>query len=85
MQMAHLYPPGRVWWAIRDGDLDPINRVVPAPQAESSKLKEIAAKDKVRTFEVLDVEQVFGQIIFAGDMLRCEYFYFLISSILKLV
>jgi len=69
MQMAHLYPPGRVWWAIRDGDLDPINRVVPAPQAESSKLKEIAAKDKVRTFEVLDVEQVFGQIIFAGDML----------------
>ena len=62
MQMADLFPPGRVLWAIRDGDLHPSHRL----GASSGRT---SAKDKVRLFEVCDVKQVFGQIIFARDML----------------
>ena len=61
MHMAHLYPPGRVLWAMRDSDLDPSQRSASAGQA---------GKDKLRLFDVQDVEQVFGQIVFAKDMLR---------------
>ncbi len=61
MHMAHLYPPGRVLWAMHDSDLDPSQR---SPSAGK------AGKDKLRLFDVQDVEQVFGQIIFAKDMLR---------------
>lgn len=61
MQMTHLYPPGRVLWAIREGDLGPPQRL-PSKQRKGT--------DKVRLFEVQNVEQVFGQIIFAKDMLR---------------
>lgn len=60
MHMAHLYPPGRVLWAIRNGDLDPAHRL-----ASSN-----ADLHKLRLFEVKDVEKVFGQIVFARDMLR---------------
>lgn len=62
MQMSDLFPPGRVFWALRDGDLDRAHRL----GAGSGKA---SPKDKVRLFEVLDVKQVFGQIIFARDML----------------
>ena len=61
MRMAHLYPPGRVFWAIRDKDLDPIHQLKP-PNKKGS--------DKLRLFQVTDVEQVFTEIIFAKDMLR---------------
>jgi sn1-specific diacylglycerol lipase len=61
MQTSSLFPPGRVWWALRDGDLHPGNRT-----SENS----VKGKEKVRLFEVLDVEKVFSQIIFATDMLR---------------
>ena len=61
MVMADLFPPGRVLWAIRDGDLHPSHRL-----ADTNGAKE----DKVRLFDVLDVEKVFNQIIFARDMLR---------------
>ena len=27
MQMADLFPPGRVLWALRDGDLHPTHRI----------------------------------------------------------
>lgn len=64
MHMAKLYPPGRVFWAIRDGDLDPAQRLPSDQQKGASKL---------RLFEVEDVEQVFGQIVFAKDMLRCVF------------
>ncbi|KAJ3519608.1 hypothetical protein NM688_g9276 [Phlebia brevispora] len=60
MHMAHLYPPGRVLWALRDGDLEPAHRLRPQDTRET---------DKLRLFEVQDVEQVFNQIVFARDML----------------
>lgn len=62
MRMAHLYPPGRVLWAIREGNLHPSHRL-----SSSSRKNGI---EKVRLFDVLDVEQVFNQIVFAKDMLR---------------
>ena len=62
MQTADLYPPGRVFWARRDGDLPYSQRVSPADSG-----KEAA---KVRLFEVLDTEKVFSQIVFSKNMLR---------------
>ncbi|RPD62136.1 alpha/beta-hydrolase [Lentinus tigrinus ALCF2SS1-7] len=62
MQMADLFPPGRVLWALRDGDLHRLHRL----GAGSGRT---SPKEKVRLFEVVDVKQVFGQIIFARDML----------------
>ncbi|GJE84830.1 lipase family protein [Phanerochaete sordida] len=61
MRMAHLFPPGRVLWAIRDGDLDPSHRLATSSTERGG--------EKVRLFEVEDVEQVFNQIVFAKDML----------------
>ena len=62
MQMADLFPPGRVFWALRDGDFHRAHRLGAGSGRNSPK-------DKVRLFEVLDVKEVFGQIIFARDML----------------
>ena len=67
MHMADLYPPGRVLWAIRDGDLHPSH------QLNASRMNTKA--EKVRLFDVEDVEQAFGQIVFAKDMLRCVTLY----------
>ncbi|KAH9921553.1 alpha/beta-hydrolase [Epithele typhae] len=65
MQMADLFPPGRVFWALRDGDLHRSHRIGAGTGRSSPK-------DKVRLFEVLDIEHVFGQIIFARDMLSAH-------------
>ncbi|KAL7281997.1 hypothetical protein ACG7TL_003464 [Trametes sanguinea] len=62
MQMADLFPPGRVFWALRDGDLHRAHRL----GADSGRS---SPQDKVRLFEVLDVKEVYSQIIFARDML----------------
>ena len=62
MRMAHLYPPGRVLWAIREGDLHPSHRLSTPSGGRGT--------EKVRLFDVKDVEQVFNQIVFAKDMLR---------------
>ncbi|ESK93113.1 lipase class 3 [Moniliophthora roreri MCA 2997] len=64
MQMAHTFPPGRVLWALRESDLHPSHRSITASSAASS-----TSQDKLRLFEVLDVEKVFSQIVFAKDML----------------
>ncbi|TFY82574.1 hypothetical protein EWM64_g1438 [Hericium alpestre] len=70
MTMAHLYPPGRVLWAVNDGDLE-----YAAPLHGDAKYQAppTQSKDKDRTrirlFEVTDVERVFSQIVFARDML----------------
>lgn len=64
MHMTDLYPPGRVLWAIRDGDLHPLHRLNASQKNKNTKA------EKVRLFDVQDVEQVFGQIVFAKDMLR---------------
>ncbi|KIJ70631.1 hypothetical protein HYDPIDRAFT_105377 [Hydnomerulius pinastri MD-312] len=61
MQMADLFPPGRVFWARRDGDLPPSQRL---SQASSGK-----EEGKIRLFEVLDTEKVFSQIVFSRNML----------------
>jgi len=58
MGMTHLYPPGRVLWAIRSKDL----RHSPDPSHEYEP-------ERLRLFEVTDVERVFSQIIFSRDML----------------
>jgi sn1-specific diacylglycerol lipase len=62
MQMANTFPPGRVLWAMRDSDLHPSHRLS-APKSNNGG-------DRLRLFEVLDVEKVFSQVIFARDMLR---------------
>lgn len=83
MHGADLYPPGRVLWAVRDSNLHPSHRLSdskPSRRESTRHGKSVApepnAKDKLRLFEVLDVEKVFSQIVFAKDMLRyvCRYF-----------
>lgn len=74
MHMSDLFPPGRVLWAIRDGDLHPSHRT------------SLSDENRVRLFEVLDVEKMFGQIIFARDMLRYDILHALtIVVILKIL
>lgn len=64
MQTADLYPPGRVFWARRDGDLPHSQKV-----SSTDAGKEAA---KIRLFEVLDTEKVFSQIVFSKNMLRYD-------------
>ncbi|CAK5276119.1 unnamed protein product [Mycena citricolor] len=59
MTMSNMVPPGRVLWAMRDNDFSP-------------KHRQTGKADKLRLFEVLDVEKVFGQIVFAKDMLSAH-------------
>ncbi|KAH7921707.1 alpha/beta-hydrolase [Leucogyrophana mollusca] len=59
MQMADLFPPGRILWAMRDGELHPSHRLSSAPKDQ----------DKLRLFEVMDVEKVFSQVVFSRNML----------------
>lgn len=66
MQMSNMFPPGHVLWAMRDSDLHPSHR---SYLADTSRRAQSA--DKLRLFEVLDVEKVFSQIVFARDMLTC--------------
>lgn len=63
MCMADTFPPGRVLWAMRENDLHPSHRLHVSDRSSSGP-------DKLRLFEVLDVENVFSQIVFARDMLR---------------
>ncbi|KAF9268403.1 alpha/beta-hydrolase [Marasmius fiardii PR-910] len=64
MQMAHTFPPGRVFWALRESDLHPSHR------SNGNVMEKTSSDvDKLRLFEVLDVERVFSQIVFAKDML----------------
>jgi hypothetical protein len=62
MQMADLFPPGRVLWAVRDCDLHPSHQFQETNTHPDKTL---------RLFEVLDVEKVFSQIVFSRNMLRC--------------
>jgi len=69
MQDQDLFPPGRVLWGMRDGDLHP-----------SHQLKRKRSKDQLRVFEVLDVQKVFDQIVFARNMLTCVLKFFSVCS-----
>ncbi|KAJ3561124.1 hypothetical protein NP233_g10391 [Leucocoprinus birnbaumii] len=64
MQDQDLFPPGRVLWGMRDGDLHPSHR--------KKTKKTVKDEDKLRVFEVLDVEKVFDQIVFARNMLTAH-------------
>lgn len=69
MQMTNMFPPGRVLWGIRDSELHPSHRsYIPAESSNRA-----CGPDKLRLFEVLDVERVFSQIVFARDMLLCVF------------
>ena len=54
--MTHLYPPGRIWWAVRDGDLHPSNRLPtmatsstpPPPTGNDKNTEKDKDKDKGR-------------------------------------
>jgi len=59
MKYADLFPPGRVFWAIRDEDLHPSHRR-PVLEPKTSDL---------RLFRVKEVDVCFGQIEFAKDFL----------------
>lgn len=62
MQMDRLYPPGKVWWA---------KRVDSDTHSKATSLGgDHNTVDNIRLYEVLDVEEVFGQVVFARDMLR---------------
>lgn len=49
---------------MRDSDLHPSHQ-----KKEPKENSEKGQKDKLRLFEVLDVEKIFGQIVFARNML----------------
>ena len=71
MQTSKMFPPGRVLWGMRDSELHPSHRSY-LPAESSSRAW---GPDKLRLFEVLDVERVFSQIVFARDMLSCVLAY----------
>ncbi|KAG9317063.1 hypothetical protein JVU11DRAFT_1250 [Chiua virens] len=64
MQTADLFPPGRIFWARRDGDLPHLQRLSPTGSEKDAA--------KVRLFEVLDNEKVFSQIVFSKNMLSAH-------------
>lgn len=73
MVNVHMYPPGRVLWAMRESDLHPHHRKSqpsPGPRYQASDTSK--PPDKLRLFEVLDVEQVFSQLVFARNMLSAH-------------
>jgi sn1-specific diacylglycerol lipase len=73
MQNVNMFPPGRVFWAVRENDLHPSHNnslrhyrndgATIGPSTSDRK------PNKLRLFEVSDVEKVFSQIVFAKDML----------------
>ena len=65
MRNANMYPPGRVLWAMRDKDLHQAHQLYPSSKNSQTP----AGQDKLRVFEVLDVEKVFSQLVFARNML----------------
>ena len=65
MRNANMYPPGRVLWAMRDKDLHQAHQLYPSSKNPQTP----AGQDKLRVFEVLDVEKVFSQLVFARNML----------------
>ncbi|KAG5642612.1 hypothetical protein DXG03_002482 [Asterophora parasitica] len=68
MQMSNMFPPGQILWAMRDSDLHPSHRSHVEPTSPSIR----TGADKLRLFEILDVEKVFSQVVFAKDMLKAH-------------
>ncbi|KAG9038563.1 hypothetical protein FRB95_000784 [Tulasnella sp. JGI-2019a] len=66
MRYVDLFPPGRVLWAMRDSSFHPAFRRTPMTTDPNSP----------RLFEVDKVEDVFGQIVFAPDMVIAHLVHF---------
>ena len=76
MQNVNMFPPGRVLWAVRENDFHPSHSnslrnyrndgATIGPDHDSTSDRK---PNKLRLFEVSDVEKVFSQIVFAKDML----------------
>ena len=66
MRNSNMYPPGRVLWAMRDKDLHQAHQLYPSSKNSQTP----GGQDKLRVFEVLDVEKVFSQLVFARNMLK---------------
>lgn len=64
MQSTILFPPGRVLWAMRDGDLH-----ISHQRYRNSCSPSPTSGKRLRVFEVIDAEKVFSQIVFARNML----------------
>lgn len=69
MQNSNMYPPGRVLWAMRDKDLHQTHQLCPSSTSPQTLGVSGGGRDKLRVFEVLDVEKVFSQLVFARNML----------------
>lgn len=67
MQNVNMFPPGRVLWAVRENDLHPSHNSL--RHEPTSGKREEENPNKLRLFQVSDVEKVFSQIVFAKDML----------------
>ncbi|KAG8901237.1 hypothetical protein FRB99_005463 [Tulasnella sp. 403] len=63
MVYADLFPPGRIFWAMRERDIHEEFRHTPP----------LASLDTLRVFEVEKVEEVFGQVVFAKDMVSSHF------------
>lgn len=64
MQMDRLYPPGKVWWAVGEDSAHSAHSRTASTSGNSDIM------ENVSLYEVLDVEKVFGQVVYARDMLR---------------
>ncbi|KAK2462270.1 hypothetical protein APHAL10511_005576 [Amanita phalloides] len=72
MQNVNMFPPGRVLWAVRENDLDPSHNS-PVWHTTTDSVNACRGNpNKLRLFEVLDVEKIFSQIVFAKDMLMAH-------------
>lgn len=75
MQNVNMFPPGRVLWAVRENDLHPSHNNPRHEQTDGSTVgsasdsRDKKNPNKLRLFQVSDVEKVFSQIVFAKDML----------------
>ena len=68
MQNVNMFPPGRVLWAVRENDLHPSHNN-PLRHDQTGDSRDEENPNKLRLFQVSDVEKVFSQIVFAKDML----------------
>ncbi|KAG8906886.1 hypothetical protein FRC01_007873, partial [Tulasnella sp. 417] len=74
MRHTNLFPPGRIFWAMRDNSFhqslqrpdDPSLHTASNPDGSSTG-------DRLRVFEVENPEEVFNQVIFSMDMLSAHF------------
>ena len=81
MQNVNMFPPGRVLWAVRENDLHPSHnsslrhgQTSGSTVGPASDTRDEENPNKLRLFEVSDVEKVFSQIVFAKDMLTYMHY-----------